>query len=572
MDDDGDPGGVRLAELVAALSLGIDLGFGQPMEHVLRQCLIALRLAEQVGVPEEDRTAVYYAALLVNVGCHTDAHEQAKWFGDDIALKADKYAAGIHGLRSAAVGIRRLGSGAETVLDRFRVGLEFALSGHRDVESMIVHHSRMACRFGGELGLSEQTLEAVDASYEQWDGKGWPGELRGEEVPMAARLAAVGEFTEVAHRLGGVEAARVLVRQRAGKQFDPRLAAEFDVHAEMLLSGLDTADTWDAVIGAEPALAVVLSPDQFDAALLAVADFVDLKSPYSLGHSRGVADLAADAATALGFPDGEVRTLRRAALVHCLGKLGVSNAILDKRSPLGAGERERIRMMPYLAERMLRQSPALAALGAIAVQHRERLDGSGHPRGLTGSSISRSARVLGAADAYRSMREPRAHREPRSADDAASPTAGRGAGRPARRRRRRGGARSRRPPDVAAPVRPGRAHHARDRRPAAAGARADQQGDRRPPGDRSEDGGEPRRAHLHQGRGVLPGRGRPLRYAARAARGTAARATVRPVRRSASPRGCARSPRSPGPSRSAGLISTNEAPGRRQPALWPGGT
>ena len=107
MVDDGDQGGVRLAELVAALSLGIDLGFGQPMEHVLRQCLIALRLAEQVGVDEDDRVAVYYTALLVNVGCHTDAHEQAKWFGDDIALKADKYDYPLNGLRSAAAGIRR---------------------------------------------------------------------------------------------------------------------------------------------------------------------------------------------------------------------------------------------------------------------------------------------------------------------------------------------------------------------------------------------------------------------------------------------------------------------------------
>jgi HD-GYP domain-containing protein (c-di-GMP phosphodiesterase class II) len=417
--DDGDHGGVRLAELVAALSLGIDLGFGQPMEHVLRQCLIALRLAEQVGVEEADRVAVYYAALLVNVGCHSDAHEQAKWFGDDIALKSDKYAYGLHGFKSAAAGIRRIGSGTDNVLDRFRVGLEFAVSGHRDLSTMIAHHALLARKLGEELDLAEGTLDALDASYEQWDGKGWPGELAGGAVPIAARLAAIGEFTEVAHRVGGVDSARALVRQQCGKQFDPHLAAEFDAHAEILLSGLETADTWEAVIGAEPALTVVLSGDQFDAALLAIADFIDLKSPYSLGHARAVADLAAEAAAALGFSSGEARTLRRAGLVHCFGKLGVSNAILDKGSPLGAGERERIRMVPYLTERMLRQSPALAALGAIAVQNRERLDGSGHPRGLSGASISRSARVLGAADAYRSMREPRAHRDPRSAEQAA---------------------------------------------------------------------------------------------------------------------------------------------------------
>jgi HD-GYP domain-containing protein (c-di-GMP phosphodiesterase class II) len=187
----------------------------------------------------------------------------------------------------------------------------------------------------------------------------------------------------------------------------------------MMLSGLDSVETWDAVIDAEPALAVVLSAERFDAALLAIANFVDLKSPYSLGHARAVADLAAEGGGALGLSEGEVRTLRRAGLVHDFGRLGVSNAIWDKRGPLGAGEWERVRMHPYLTERMLRQSEALAPLGAIAVQHRERLDGSGYPRGLSGASISRPARILGAADAYQAMREPRPHRPERSAGEAA---------------------------------------------------------------------------------------------------------------------------------------------------------
>ena len=230
-------------------------------------------------------------------------------------------------------------------------------------------------------------------------------------MPLAARLAVIGEFTEVALRVGGVEAAVELVRQQRGKQFDPHLADEFITHAEILLAELDTTDTWDAVIGAEPALAVTLNEEDFDAALLAVADFIDLKSPYSLGHARAVADLVEDAATKLGMSDDDVRNLRRAGLVHSFGKLGVSNAILDKPSPLGAGERERLRMVPYLTERMLRQSAALAPLGAIAVQHGERLDGSGYPHGLSGTAISRPARVLAAADAYQSMREPRAYRE-----------------------------------------------------------------------------------------------------------------------------------------------------------------
>jgi HD-GYP domain-containing protein (c-di-GMP phosphodiesterase class II) len=164
----------------------------------------------------------------------------------------------------------------------------------------------------------------------------------------------------------------------------------------------------------------VLSGERFDAALEAVATFADLKSPYTLGHARAVADLAAEAGASLGLSDGEVRTLRRAALVHGFGRLGVSNSIWDKPGPLGAGEWERVRMHPYLTERMLQQSPALAPLGAIAVQLRERLDGTGYPRGFTGAAIPRPARILGVADAYQAMREPRPHRPELSPEQAAA--------------------------------------------------------------------------------------------------------------------------------------------------------
>jgi HD-GYP domain-containing protein (c-di-GMP phosphodiesterase class II) len=408
-----------LAELVAALSLGIDLGFGQPMEHVLRQCLIALRLAERVGLDESERAVVYYTALLVNVGCHADAHEQAKWFGDDIAVKAVKYRHELRSVRTAAASMRLVGSG-NPPLHRFRVGLEFAFSGHREMDDVMGSHAAMARALAEQLELPDEVRAALGGSYEQWDGRGWPGELEGEEVPVAARVAQLAEFVEVAHRMGGIPAAKALARKRAGRQFDPLLAEILCSDADEILDGLDAVGTWDAVIDAEPALAVVLSGERFDAALLAVATFVDLKSPYTLGHARAVADLAAQAGVQLGASESAVRTLRRAGLVQGLGRLGVSNSIWDKRGPLGAGEWERVRIHPYLTERMLCQSQALAPLGAIAVQHREQLDGSGYPRGLAGAAISRPARILGAADAYQAMREPRPHRPSRSGDEAAA--------------------------------------------------------------------------------------------------------------------------------------------------------
>ena len=407
---------VRLAELVAALSLGIDLGFGQPMEHVLRQCLISLRLAEAIGLDGDQRADVYYTALLVNVGCHTDAHEQAKWFGDDIAVKSIKYDHEQRGIKMALAGMSKLGSGLPP-LHRFRLGLEFAISGHRETDSMIAHHAAIARSMGEHLDLPAGVLDSLGAAYERWDGKGWPGDLAGDDVPLPSRIAQLAEYAEVANRLGGVTAVRELAHERRGAQFDPVLCDAIDSEGEVILSGLDDVGTWDAVIEAEPTLAVVLSGERLDAAFVALADFIDLKSPYFLGHARAVAELAREAGRRL---DVDPLTLYRAGLVHDWGRMGVSNAIWDKPGPLGAGEWERVRLEPKITESMLRQSEALSPLAAIAVQHRERLDGSGYPSGLAGSAITRPARILGAADAYQAMREPRPHRPALSADAAAA--------------------------------------------------------------------------------------------------------------------------------------------------------
>ena len=404
---------------MAALSLGVDLGFGQPMEHVLRQCLIALRLAGEAGLGEQDRVAVYYTALLVNVGCHADAHEQAKWFGDDIALKTGKYAHELRSLRGALATMRLVGSG-NPPLHRFRVGLEFVLSGHRELDGMILRHAAFTRTLAEQLGLPGEVCEAVGTAYEQWDGRGWPGQLRAEAVPMAARIAMLSEYVEVAHRVGGVEAALALARRRGGRQFDPGLASLLCTRAEGILGGLEAIPAWKAVIASEPALAVDLSAGQLDEALTAIANFVDLKAPFMLGHSVAVAALAEEAGGRLGWPPDEAAALRRAGLVHGWGRLGVSNSIWDRPGPLSAGEWERVRMYPYLTQRMLHQSAALAPLGEIAIQHRERLDGSGYPAGLSGGAISRQARVLAAADAYQSMREPRPHRPARPAPEAAA--------------------------------------------------------------------------------------------------------------------------------------------------------
>src|ERR1700761_5116068 len=234
---------VRVADLVASLSLGVDLGFGQPMEHVLRQCLIALRLAERSGLGEQQRAAVYYTALLVNVGCHADAYEQAKWFGDDITLKSGKYAYELGSVRGALASMRLVGAG-NPPLHRFRVGLEFAVSGHRQLDGMISQHARLARTLAQQLELPGTVRDGVGAAYEQWDGRGWPGALKANAIPIAARIAQLAEFIEVAYRVGGEGGATALARRRVGRQFDPALVALLQAHAREIFDGLDAAPAW----------------------------------------------------------------------------------------------------------------------------------------------------------------------------------------------------------------------------------------------------------------------------------------------------------------------------------------
>jgi hypothetical protein len=213
------------------------------------------------------------------VGCHADAHEQAKWFGDDITLKSGKYVHELGSVRGALATMRLVGAG-NPPLHRFRVGLEFALSGHRQLDGMISQHARLAQTLAVQLELPSAVREGVGAAYEQWDGRGWPGVLKADAVPMAARIAQLAEFVEVAHRVSGIDGATALARRQAGKQFDPALSALLCTRAHEILAGLAAVPAWQTVIASEPALAVELSDDQLDGALAAIANFVDLKSPF----------------------------------------------------------------------------------------------------------------------------------------------------------------------------------------------------------------------------------------------------------------------------------------------------
>jgi HD-GYP domain-containing protein (c-di-GMP phosphodiesterase class II) len=409
--------GVRLAELVATLSYAADLGLGQPVRHCTRKTLIALRMADQLGVTDAEREATFYTGLLMNVYCHADASEQASWFGDDIAFKADAYTImDLSTPQAVALLLRRVSS-TGSGLDRARRVAALPHAGKRMVE-FLTTHSSLASQFAAQVGLDPPTAAAINHAYEQWDGKGVPDHLRGEAISRPARLVQLAGAAEVFGRRG-VDTARRVVRRHRATNYDPALVDLFCDQAMTLLDGLDDEAEWDALLDGQPSLHRRVDGDELDRVLQALADLVDLKSPHLAGHSRGVANLVAEAARHAGLSSPDVTVLRRAGLLHDLGRLGVSNAILDKPRPLTAAETERVRMHPYLTDRMLARITSLTASREVAARHHERLDGSGYPRGLSAGALSPGDRLLAAADVYHALTEPRPHRPPLPPDQAA---------------------------------------------------------------------------------------------------------------------------------------------------------
>jgi len=410
---------VRLGELVAMLSLATDLGLGLPMEHVLRQSLIALRLAERVGLDDEQRASVFYVSLLAWVGCWVDAYDQAKWWGDDQAIKVRIYDYGRNptGMQGARYALGALGAG-KPALERMRVGAAFVAGGHREVGGVATRHCQAAYGLALRIGIARPVADDLLQTWERWDGRGQPNGLKHDEIAQSVRLIAVGDVAAFHERERDVEHAMAKTRAYAGTLLDPALVEAYCDCAPTLLADVGEAGTWAAVLDSEPGLGVTMSDGAFVTAIEAIADFADVKSPFTIGHSRAVGDLAGEAAQAVGLPAAEATMIRRAGLLQDIGRLGVSNAIWDKPGPLTQSELERVRLHPYLTERMLSSSLALAPLGALGVLHHERMDGSGYPRRLGGAAIPPAGRILAAADVYRALLEPRPHRDALSPEDA----------------------------------------------------------------------------------------------------------------------------------------------------------
>jgi HD-GYP domain-containing protein (c-di-GMP phosphodiesterase class II) len=402
---------IRAAEVIAALCLATDLATGLPFEHGLHSTLVAMRLADRLGVDAETASQTYYACLLFYVGCTADADLAAELFGDDDGLARYVtpviFGSQIEMMRGIvrALAEPRGASAARTV--RVVRRLPRAVRGYRQHLAAICEVAEMLTE---RLGLPPAVQALFTDFTERWDGKGEPGRVARDEIPLPVRIVHVARDAAFQAVLGGERYAAGVVRDRAGHAFDPEIAAAFAGDADAILA-LDTDDSgWERVLAAEPAPQVTLEGVAIDRALAAMGDFADLVCPYLVGHSAGIAALVSEAATRGRFSSGEVAAIRRSALVHDLGRVAVPTRIWQKAAPLTPDEWERVRLHAYHSERVLTHSPFLAALAPIATAHHERLDGSGYHRGAGAAALTPGARVLAAADAYHAMTEPRPHR------------------------------------------------------------------------------------------------------------------------------------------------------------------
>lgn len=403
---------VRLAELLASLSLATDLGLGLPEEHVLRQTVIAARLARLADFDDDDRADTFYVSLLAWVGCVADSHELATWFGDDRQMRADSYGVDRRPLTMMPFMLSHVGAGRAPA-PRMTIIARFLTGGFRDAMSTFTTHCQTTGDIADRLGMRETVRRSLAQAFERWDGNGTPGEVGANHLEAAIRVVQIADDTEVFLRSGGVEAAIAALRSGRGREFDPALVDLSVENAGELCTGLDEIDTWSVVIAGCAPLDRPLTEPELTAALEVLADYADLKSPWYLGHSRAVAKLAEHAAVATGLAEPAV--VRHAGLVHRLGSIGVSTSIWNKTAPWSANERERVRTVPYLTERVLSRQPRLAAIGRLAAMTHERLDGSGYPRGITATSLDGSARLLAAADCYQDLVEERPGRPTASA-------------------------------------------------------------------------------------------------------------------------------------------------------------
>ena len=406
---------IRRSELLAALSTALDLTEGQPAGHAARSCLIASKLAAKLGLPAADRADAFHATLLKDLGCSSNAAKMAWLFGaDDRTVKHDvktvDWRRAQSKFRFASAHVAP-GAGLFTRVMRFAA---MARSGKRGEQALVETRCERGAEIMRDLRFPETAAQAVRCLDEHWDGGGHPIGLKGGEIPIAARLAGLAQTVEVfLHDLGPRGAVGV-AELRRGTWFDPTLVdALVDLAAdEPFWARLTTGDLTAQLAEYEPADAVRVTDEaELDRVCEAFARVVDAKSPWTHEHSAGVAEIAVGIGSELGLPSMMLRDLRRAGLLHDLGKLGVSNMILDKPGRPTNDEYAQIRKHPEFSEQILRRVHDFGRLADVACAHHERLDGRGYHHRTTGDALPTEARLLAVADVAEALTADRPYRD-----------------------------------------------------------------------------------------------------------------------------------------------------------------
>ncbi|HET7232623.1 MAG TPA: HD domain-containing phosphohydrolase [Longimicrobium sp.] len=406
--------GIRLSEVISALSYALDLTEGQREGHSVRSCLIGMRIGRELGLDGATLSSLFYALLLKDAGCSSNAARTCELFAaDDLTVKRTwKTVDWSRGWDAFVHVARNAGAGAG-MRERVRRVAAFASAGPVGTELVQTRCERGA-GIARLLGFSGETAGAIHALDEHWDGAGKPQGLSGERIPLLARIACLAQTVEIFHAAGGVGEAVEVARRRAGRWFDPELV-------RVLRSTALADEPWRTLAGGDPraALAALEPPDRvlmaddarLDQVAEAFAQVIDAKSPYTFHHSEGVARWAVEIGRVLGLDGARLAELRRAALLHDIGKLGVSNRILDKPARLTDEEMAVVRRHPEHTAQILSRVGRFRELARVAGAHHERMDGKGYHLGVPAGTLPVEARILAVADVYDALSAARPYRE-----------------------------------------------------------------------------------------------------------------------------------------------------------------
>jgi putative nucleotidyltransferase with HDIG domain len=404
----------KFSEVLSALSFVLDMVEGQPEGHIVRSCFVGMTIGERLGLTEKQRSALFYALLLKDAGCSTTASRIAALFdADDFEVKKTLKTTDRGRLPQALLYVARTVSPYGSLWTKARRFLAVGLEGHEANRKLV----RIRCERGAEiarlLGFPDTTVRAVRNLDEHWDGTGYPDGLRGEEIPLLSRVCGLAQTIDFFYSAFGPDQAEAVARVRRNKWFDPALVDIFlrSARDAPLWKRLSSPDLLHAVARLEPADHVVkATPERLDLTARAFARIIDAKSPFTYQHSEGVADTAAAMTEYMGFPAPMVRDQRWAGLLHDIGKLSVSNRILDKPGPLTDEEFAQIKKHPKLTYDILIRVTPFRGIAEVAASHHEKLDGSGYHRAITGESLNIPSRILAVADVFDALSQDRPYR------------------------------------------------------------------------------------------------------------------------------------------------------------------